>query len=101
MVGLSLIDGVSERRSSRVLSLSPGGGLRVQAGALVAFDNERTVKYTRAAKPPLAVVLSSAGGFVSIEAVRFCARAHVGIVALERAQGFLTVMTGAPRANAA
>src|SRR3984957_4714118 len=85
----------------RILSLSPGGGLRVQAGALVAFDNEQTVKYTRAAKPPLAVVLSSAGGFVSIEAVRFCARAHVAIVALDRAQGFLTVMTGAPKANAA
>jgi CRISPR-associated protein Cas1 len=85
----------------RIISLSPGGGLRVQAGALVAFDGERTVKYTRAAKPPLAVVLSSAGGFVSIEAIRFCARAGVAIVALDRAHGFLTVMTGAPKANAA
>ena len=95
-------DGVSAAPvKPRILSLSPGGGLRVQAGALVAFDGERTVKYTRAAKPPLAVVLSSAGGFVSIEAVRFCARAHVAIVALDRAQGFLTVMTGAPKANAA
>jgi hypothetical protein len=102
-VGLALSDRWRERApvKPRILSLSPGGGLRVQAGVLVAFDSERTIKYTRAAKPPLAVVLSSAGGFVSIEAVRFCARAHVAIVALDRAQGFLTVMTAAPKANAA
>lgn len=85
----------------RILSLSAGGGLRVQAGALIAFDGAQTLKYTRAAKPPLAIVLSSAGGFVSIEAVRFCARAGIAIVALNRAHGFLTVMTGAPKVSAA
>jgi len=85
----------------RILSLSPGGGLRVQAGALIAFDSAQRLVYTRAAKPPSAIVLSSAGGFVSIEAVRFCARANVAIVALNRAHGFLTVMTGAPKASAA
>jgi CRISPR-associated endonuclease Cas1 len=84
----------------RVLSLSPGGGLRVQKGGLIAFDGARTLTYTRAAKPPLAIVLSSAGGFVSIEAIRFCARANVAIVALDRAHAFLTVMTGAPKASA-
>jgi len=84
----------------RILALSPGGGLRVQAGALIAFDGAQSLKYTKAAKPPLAIVLSSAGGFVSIEAVRFCASARVAIVALNRAHGFLTVMTGAPKANA-
>jgi CRISPR-associated endonuclease Cas1 len=85
----------------RILSLSPGGGLRVQAGSLIAFDSARRLVYTRAAKPPSAIVLSSAGGFVTIEAVRFCARANVAIVALNRAHGFLTVMTGAPKASAA
>jgi CRISPR-associated endonuclease Cas1 len=85
----------------RILSLSPGGGLRVQAGSLIAFDSAQKLVYTRAAKPPSAIVLSSAGGFVSIEAVRFCARANVAIVALNRAHGFLTVMTSAPKASAA
>ena len=84
----------------RILALSPGGGLRVQRGALVAFDGAQVLTYTKAAKPPLAIVLSSAGGFVSIEAVRFCARANVAIVALNRAHGFITVMTGAPKASA-
>lgn len=85
----------------RILSLSPGGGIRVQAGALVAFDGGSKLTYTRSAKPPLAIVLSSAGGFVSIEAVRFCARANVAVVALDRAHAFLSVMTGAPKASAA
>jgi hypothetical protein len=83
----------------RILSLSPGG--RVQAGALVAFDGERKLIYTKAAKPPSAIVLSSVGGYCSIEAIRFCARANVAIVALDRAHGFLSVMAGAPKANAA
>ena len=85
----------------RILSLGPGGGLRVQKGALIVFDGETRLTYTKAAKPPSAIVLSSAGGFVSIEAIRFCARAHVAIVALNRAHGFLSLLTGAPSASAA
>jgi len=84
----------------RILSLSPGGGLRVQAGSLVAFDRERSLVYSPSAKPPAAIVLSSAGGFVSIEAVRFCVRAGVAIVALNRAHGFLSILTGPGSANA-
>jgi hypothetical protein len=84
----------------RILSLGPGGGLRVQAGALIVFDGATVLTYTKAAKPPLAIVLSSAGGFVSIEAVRFCARARCAIVALDRSHTFLTVMTPAAKASA-
>jgi CRISPR-associated endonuclease Cas1 len=85
----------------RILSLSAGGGLRVKAGSLIAFDNAATLTYSKSAKPPLAIVLSSAGGFVSVEAIRFAARANIAIVALDRAHGFLTVITGAPKASAA
>jgi hypothetical protein len=46
-------------------------------------------------------VLSSAGGFVSVEAIRFFACANVAIDARDRAHGFLTVITGAPKASAA
>ena len=85
----------------RILALGPGGGLRVQKGALIAFDSETRLTYTKAAKPPSAIVLSSAGGFVSIEAIRFCTRAHVAIVALNRGHGFLSLLTAAPSASAA
>jgi CRISPR-associated protein Cas1 len=76
----------------KILALSPGGGLRVQAGALKVFDGGLT---------PLAIVLSSAGGYVSMEAVRFCARANVAIVALDRSHVFLTLIGGSMQANAA
>ena len=69
----------------RIVSLSPGGGLRVRAGALVIFDGAMTRTYGKAGKPPLAIVLSTAGGFVSMEAIRFCARANVAIVLLSGA----------------
>jgi CRISPR-associated protein Cas1 len=85
----------------RILSLAAGGGLRVHKAALVAFDVQGlSLRYTPASRPPSAVVLASAGGFVSIEAVRWCARRGVSIIALDRAHGFLTVMTGAPKASA-
>jgi hypothetical protein len=80
----------------KILSLSAGGGLRVKAGALVAFDGPTIVTYSKAAKPPSAIVLSTVGGFVSMEAVRFCARARIAIVALDRAYAFMTVIGGAP-----
>ena len=73
----------------RILALGPGGGLRVQKGALIVFDSETRLTYTKAAKPPSAIVLSAPGGFVSIEAIRFCTRAHVAIVALNRGAWFL------------
>jgi CRISPR-associated protein Cas1 len=85
----------------RILSLSPGGGLRVKAGALIVFDGAMTLTYSKAAKPPLAIVLSTVGGFVSMEAVRFAARARIAIVALDRAHTFITVIGGAPKASAA
>jgi hypothetical protein len=85
----------------RILSLSAGGGLRVKAGSLIAFDNATTLTYSKSAKPPLAIVLSSAGGFVSVEAIRFAARANMAIVALDRAHVFLSIMSGAPKASAA
>jgi len=85
----------------RILSLAAGGGLRVQKAALVAFDaHGPPMRYTPASRPPSAIVLSSAGGFVSVEAVRWCARRGVSIIALDRSHGFLTVMTGAPKADA-
>jgi CRISPR-associated protein Cas1 len=84
----------------RILSLSPGGGLRVQAGALVVFDGGLKLTYTKAMKPPLAIVLSSAGGYASMEAVRFCVRMGVPIVALDRSHGFLTLVGSKAQANA-
>jgi CRISP-associated protein Cas1 len=68
---------------------------------LIAFDGPLTLIYSPASKPPLAIVLSTAGGFVSVEAIRFCARAGVAVVALDRAHGFLSLMSGAPKASAA
>jgi CRISPR/Cas system-associated endonuclease Cas1 len=84
----------------RILALGPGGGLRVQRGALIAFDSDVRIEYTKAARPPLAIVLSTAGGFVSIEAVRFCARARCAIVALDRSHGLISILGAGGAANA-
>jgi CRISPR-associated protein Cas1 len=72
----------------------------VHAGSLIAFDRERSLVYSPSAKPPTAIVLSSAGGFVSIEAVRFCVRTGVTIVALNRAHGFLSILSSGGQAHA-
>jgi hypothetical protein len=85
----------------RILSLSPRGGLRVQHGSLVAFDGPMTLTYSPAAKSPAAIVLPTVGGYVSMEAVRWLARAGVALIALDRTQTFLTLIGGASKANAA
>jgi CRISPR-associated protein Cas1 len=85
----------------RLLALGAGGGLRVRAGSLIVFDGETTLTYAKSAKPPQAIILSTVGGFVSMEAVRWAARAHVAVIALDRAHGFLSVIGGAPKADAA
>lgn len=72
----------------------------MHAGSLIAFDRERSLVYSPSAKPPTAIVLSSAGGFVSIEAVRFCVRTGVTIVALNRAHGFLSILSSGGQAHA-
>jgi CRISPR-associated protein Cas1 len=85
----------------RIIALGPGCSLRVYRGALIASDDEMRLAYTKAAKPPSAIVLATTGGYVSIEAVRFCARGRIAIVALDRAHGFLSVMSPGGPASAA
>jgi len=45
-------------------------------------------------------LLSTAGGFVSMEAIRFFRAHQLAIVALNRAHGFLSIISGAPKASA-
>jgi CRISP-associated protein Cas1 len=85
----------------KIVALGPGGGLRVKAGALIVFDGALTLTYSKAAKPPLAIILSTAGGYLSAEAIRFAVRAKIAIIILNRAHGFITVLSAAPKANAA
>jgi CRISP-associated protein Cas1 len=85
----------------RILALGPGGGLRVQRGALIVFNGEMRLIYTKAAKPPSVIILSAVGGYVSIDAVRFAAQARIAIIALDRSHVFLSVMTPSSPASAA
>lgn len=93
----------------RILALGAGGGLRVRAGSLIVFDGETTLTYSKSAKPPVAIILSTVGGFVSMEAVRWAARARGGhrprsrtrlfVCHRRRAQGERRALAGASRSR--
>jgi CRISPR-associated protein Cas1 len=75
--------------------------LTVKGGSLFVHDGERRLRYDAGAKMPAAIVMAGWGGFVSVEALRFCASHRIAIVVLDWMRDLLAVMPGAPRAAAA
>ena len=84
-----------------VTTEADNASLTVKGGSLFVYDGERRLRYDAGAKMPAAIVMAGWGGFVSVEALRFCASHRIAIVVLDWMRDLLTVMPGAPRAVAA
>ncbi|MFZ0604734.1 MAG: CRISPR-associated endonuclease Cas1 [Roseiarcus sp.] len=87
---------------SRVVTMeADNASLSVKGGSLFVHDGERRLRYDAGAKMPVAIVMAGWGGFVSVEALRFCASHRIAVVVLDWMRDLLTVMPGAPRVAAA
>jgi CRISPR-associated protein Cas1 len=84
-----------------VTTEADNASLTVKGGSLFVHDGERRLRYDAGAKMPTAIVMAGWGGFVSVEALRFCASHRIAVVVLDWMRDLLTVMPGAPRATAA
>ena len=84
-----------------VTTEADNASLTVKGGSLFVHDGERRLRYDAGARMPAAIVMAGWGGFVSIEALRFCASHRIAVVVLDWMRDLLTVMPGAPRAAAA
>ena len=88
-------------KSRVVTTEADNASLTVKGGSLFVHDGERRLRYDAGARMPAAIVMAGWGGFVSVEALRFCASHRIAIVVLDWMRDLLTVMPGAPRAAAA
>ena len=88
-------------KSRVVTTEADNASLTVKGGSLFVHDGERRLRYDAGAKMPAAIVMAGWGGFVSVEALRFCASHRIAVVVLDWMRDLLTVMPGAPRAAAA
>ena len=84
-----------------VTTEADNASLTVKGGSLFVHDAERRLRYDAGAIMPAAIVMAGWGGFVSVEALRFCASHRIAVVVLDWMRDLLTVMPGAPRAAAA
>lgn len=83
-------------KSRVVTTEADNASLTVKGGSLFVHDGERRLRYDAGAKMPAAIVMAGWGGFVSVEALRFCASHRIAIVVLDWMRDLLTVMPGAP-----
>ena len=88
-------------KSRVVTTEADNASLTVKGGSLFVHDGERRLRYDAGARMPAAIVMAGWGGFVSVEALRFCASHRIAVVVLDWMRDLLTVMPGAPRAAAA
>jgi CRISPR-associated protein Cas1 len=84
-----------------VTTEADNASLTVKGGSLFVCDGERRLRYDAGTRMPAAIVMAGWGGFVSVEALRFCASHRIAVVVLDWMRDLLTVMPGAPRAAAA
>jgi hypothetical protein len=83
-----------------VTTEADNASLTVKGGSLFVDDGERRLRYDAGARMPAAIVMAGWGGFVSVEALPFCASHRIAVVILDSMRDLLTVMPGAPRAAA-
>ena len=83
-----------------VTTEADNASLTVKGGSLFVHDGERRLRYDAGARMPAAIVMAGWGGFVSVEALRFCASHRIAVVVLDWMRDLLTVMPRAPRAAA-
>jgi CRISPR-associated protein Cas1 len=84
-----------------VTTCADNATLRVKGGALIVYDGAHSLTYAAGGKHPSAIIMAGWGGYVSIEAIRFCSSHRIAVVALDWMHDFLTIMSPAPKASAA
>ena len=88
-------------KSRVVTTEADNASLTVKGGSLFVHDGDRRLRYDAGARMPAAIVMAGWGGFLSVEALRFCASHRIAVVVLDWMRDLLSVMPGAPRASAA
>jgi hypothetical protein len=86
-------DKLSPVKPSKVLTtITEKASLSIKAGALYVNDGDRKITYEKRAVKPPAIVMTGFGGYVSIEAMRFCRDHSIAIIVLDWSRDFMTIV---------
>ena len=66
--------------------------LTVKSGALYVSDGDRKIIYEKRGVKPLAIVMTGYGGYISIEAMRFCRDYNIAVIVLDWSRDFMTIV---------
>jgi CRISPR/Cas system-associated endonuclease Cas1 len=67
--------------------------LKVNGGALVVTDGDRKIIYEQRGLKPQAIVMTGWGGYITIEAIRFCTDYNIAVIILDWSRDFMSVVS--------
>jgi CRISPR/Cas system-associated endonuclease Cas1 len=67
--------------------------LKVKGGALIVVDGDRKITYEQRGLKPQAIVMTGWGGYITIEAIRFCTDYNIAVIILDWSRDFMSVVS--------
>jgi CRISP-associated protein Cas1 len=87
-------------KSNIITTTCDNASLRVKGGSLIVVDGNNTLVYSSRSEKPQSIVMTGWGGYVSIEAMRFCIDHSIAIVILDWTRDFMNVIAPAGKCAA-
>src|SRR6202453_4137613 len=85
-------------KPSNVLTTTfDNASLKVNGGALIVIDGDRKIIYEQRGLKPRAIVMTGWGGYITIEAIRFCTDYNIAVIILDWSRDLMSVVS--PSAN--
>jgi hypothetical protein len=66
--------------------------LKVKGGALIVVDGDRKIIYEQRGLKPQAIVMTGWGGYITIEAIRFCTDYNIAVIILDWSRDLMSVV---------
>jgi CRISPR-associated endonuclease Cas1 len=67
--------------------------LKVKGGALIVTDGDHKIIYEQRGLKPQAIVMTGWGGYITIEAIRFCTDYNIAVIILDWSRDFMSVVS--------
>jgi CRISPR-associated endonuclease Cas1 len=67
--------------------------LKVKGGALIVTDGDRKIVYEKRGEKPQAIVMTGWGGYITIEAIRFCTDYNIAVIILDWSRDLMSVVS--------
>jgi CRISP-associated protein Cas1 len=81
-------------KPSNVLTTTfDNANLKVKGGALIVTDGDRKVIYEPRGLKPQAIVMTGWGGYITIEAIRFCTDYNIAVIILDWSRDLMSVVS--------